>query len=174
VPWQAWFEIWRLPPAEVLVRDSLTAGDSKAWLRAHVARDELVFSTGDDHAYYVSQLRIAEILNQPETASATLDVWDGARLVRTLRRLGGRWVLDSRHWSGDYWTRVSRRFRQLALSHPSAIVFLGRSSAVVDLERLEEDLRESCVPAEALPWAPYLGSYQGDPADSFDVLEHFY
>jgi hypothetical protein len=141
-----------------------------AWLRAHVKPDELVVSTGDDLLYDVSALRITDLPNQPELAWQTMRVWAPEELLVILRAHGARWALDARHWNGRVWTSVSAILRRLVDHHPEAIAFLGKTSAVIDLDRLEAEALKATVAVD--PLGRFFGPAPAG-AEKDDPLNHF-
>lgn len=162
LPLKIWSELGDYPSPVLVIRGLHIGGFVKGWLRTQAKPGELVLSTGDNQIYYLSALNVAVIPEQPELDRRTSGKRNPHDVLRTLRSFNGKLLVDSRHWSSFYWSRVAEVIGRLTFIHPEAIVVSTRSSDVYDLERLEREVYQSCMKPQLDPLAEiYLGFRQG-------------
>jgi hypothetical protein len=123
------WKFFRISPGEAFVLTH-TAGEAKAWLRAH-ADGRLVLLYGDNETYYLSTLRAAVVTERPDIDRATYKKTDLAEFLRGLcETSGASFLLDSRPGIG-----LQARFPSGPWNE--AVLFERAGARVYDLNRLQ-------------------------------------
>jgi hypothetical protein len=145
--------LWKFPriaPGEAFLQTH-TAGDSKAWLRAHVPSGALVVMIGDNESYYLLGMRVTVLTERPDLDQATKGVTDLHAFVRSLCSLSGAtFLLESRRELG-----MEKRFP--TVNFQSSVAFQGVSSRVYDLPKLEAAVNPGEPPSCGKNPAPVYG-----------------
>jgi hypothetical protein len=113
-----------------------TGGDSKAWLRMNAKPEEKIVSTGDNQLYYLPHFSVIIIPEDPALDKLFSTLENPMTAVKALRARGAKFLLDSEYYSHRYWGRAAFILDKAVSSHPETIVFKGRASRVIDLEKL--------------------------------------
>jgi hypothetical protein len=159
IDWALWKKLSQIPSRATIIRELLIGGTAKAWLRLNAKPQDLIFSTGDDHLYYISNLNVASMIRQPEIDLRTNLPLDPYNILLTLREYNGRYLLDSRHWASYTWGTTATRLLKTLLDHPETLVFVSKNSDVYDLEKIETHVLLSCTQVGRIPNppTPYFG-----------------
>lgn len=114
-----------------------TGGDTKAWIARNVPRSDRIVTSGDNEIYYVlghdvavgtDDLRLDRLWREAVSAGATADV-----LLVKFRGEGFRYLLDTRFPGEPF--GLAAVLKQSLDRHPEWIVFQGKESRLIDLER---------------------------------------
>jgi hypothetical protein len=148
------FWLTQLASPALVIRDSRVhiGGASKAWIRENASFQTPVFSTGDDELYYVSYLPIRSIIHDVKLQDQIGKLNTSESLVRSLRRRGFKYALDSRHWSAPFWSEESGLLNYAINQEPEAISYSDNRTQVIDLEVLESGLMQACMRHDQDGW----------------------
>lgn len=149
IPWNIWRDAFKLPPSQLILRDLHLGGAAKTWLRLNAKQDDVIFSTGDAHIYYISHLNVVVMTNQPDIDAQTMRPLGPRDILEVLRNYNGRYLLDTRHWHTYAWGVKAERLQRMLLNHPESLAFASKGGDIYDLVRLEEEVFKSCVHRKA-------------------------
>lgn len=170
VPWGIWIDALndRLPTSTVMIRSLHLGGYAKSRVRMAVDRDEVIFTSGDNQLYYLSQFNVVVVPEHPELDRRTAQVRDPLDLVRILREFGGDYLIHTQYWEDSHRGEFAKRFSKIMFRYPEAMRVTTRSSAVVDLRALENAAHQACVYTKPHPLARVmLGVPESRPEPSW-------
>jgi len=131
--------IWKLHRTaigEAAVREH-TGGDAKEWLRNNIKKDRLIVLSGDNEAYYLSNLHVTVLTERPDIDRATYGKKEIKDFLSGLcTTSGAQYLLDVRES-----VSLAKRFPNDAWD--KAILFRGASAKVYDLVKLQNLILKS-------------------------------
>ncbi len=129
-------KIW-VSPLGVQALRAHSAGEAKAWLRAH-AQDGFTVVAGDNETYYLTPLGVAVLTERPDLDAANEETQLTGFVQKLCALTRARYLLDARPDIG-----VEKRFGAEALKF--AKVFSAQGANVYDLRALESSTRPASL-----------------------------
>lgn len=140
------FNLASLPSPSWLIRDNSfhLAGDAKAWLRLNADWRTPVVTTGEQEFYYLSSLHPVSLLDNPRVNRQVDGLISAESLVSKLHEMGFKFILDSYHPEQRFWTFSSMMLQDVLFRYPDALVYSGRTSQIIDIQKVMDTLHGSC------------------------------
>ena len=140
-----------LPPIIFVIPDLISAknfsqqilehsgGQAKAWIRENVAQGKVIATTGDNQLYYLPGYEVFPGNEYASFSNAALDAVtaNGAHaLLPILNSFHVDYILDTQHWSAEYWSFIGIPVAELAKEFPQAVVYDDGHARVIDVKKL--------------------------------------
>ena len=142
------------------LRHLMVGGGSKAWLRLNADPTDRIVTTGDNELYYVSNLNISAMTEQPDLDRRWRTSGSEMEFLRRLVRLNVKYVLDTTHFGGTPWSYFADWMRARLNRAPQAVLFETLDSKIVDPKLLLESLDSACSWVSVTdPWTDAIGLF---------------
>ena len=148
-----------ISPSYVIQNEEVhLGGASKAWLRRNAAPSDLIFTTGDNEIYYLSDYNVVPMTEAPAITELIHGLRKPTDLLDALGRAGGRYLLDTQHFESLFWSEQAQILAGLVAENRGAVLFETGKSRVIDIQALREAVSNACIlpRAEDGRFAPLL------------------